>query len=313
MRRLCHKRCARPGTRSLTLSVVGDISHDIDGCCSPDEVIGRVAAQQWGVVALRQLRALGVGRGAIELRLAAGRLLRLHRGVYAVGHAQLKIEGVWLAAVLACGEGAALALRCAAALWDFHWIPSGRAEVLVPRGRRGPSTVRVYRARYTEATTHEGIRVTTPLRTLHDLKRILSLDALERAAARAATRGLVTDEDADAIVGRRPQLTRTRQERRFLAAMRSAGLPEPETNVWLTHGGGEEWQADALFRAERVIVELDGASHRSAHAFELDRYKDAVRQADGYATLRVTERAHLPSVISALRRVLNSRQAYVAR
>lgn len=249
----------------------------------------------------------GIGR-----LVAAKRLLRLHHGVYAVGHAQLRIEGQWLAAVLACGDGAALAYRSAAALWDFHRVPYGLVEVIVPRGRRGPASVRAHRPRElpaTDLTTHRGIRVTTPLRTLHDLKRILSLDALEAAAARAAMRGLITDDEAAAIVGHRPKLTRTQQERRFLAAVRSANLPEPEMNVWLTHGGGEEWQADALFRGERVIVELDGASHRGARAFELDRHKDAVRQADGYATLRITERMHIPTVISVLARTLRLRAA----
>lgn len=251
--------------------------------------------------------------------LQNGRLVRLHRGVYAVGHAQLRIEGHWLAAVLACGEGAALAYRDAAALWDFRRVSSGKVEVMVPRRRRGPATVRTHRPRAlapTEVTTHRGIRVTTPLRTLHDLKRSLSPDELERAAASSATRGLITDQEAEAVAGRPPQLTPTRQERLFLQAVRAARLPEPELNVWLTHGGGEEWQADALFRHHRVIVELDGGSHRTARAFEQDRHKDAIRQADGHATLRFTTRqidTDLPSVISVLTRALSSRAARAAR
>ena len=245
--------------------------------------------------------------------VANGRLVPLHRGVYAVGHAQLRGEGHWLAAVLACGEGAGLALRSAAASWEFRSVPSGKVDVVVPRGRRGPSTVRVYRPRDLrpeDLTTHKGIRVTTPLRTLRDLKRILSLDALESAAARAATRGLITDEEAAAIVGGRVQLTRTQQERLFRKAARAAGLPEPEMNAWVTHGGGEEWQADALFRRERLIVELDGGSHRTPKAFEEDRHKDAVRQADGYNALRFTDRQLLDTVdvTQLLRRV-----AYAAR
>ena len=263
------------------------------------------------MVAKWQLLAVGISHAAVGRMVAAKRLVRLHRGVYAVGHAQLRAEGHWLAAVLACGEGAALAFRSAAALWHMRSMPAGKIDVIVPRGRRGPKTVRAHRPRElrtADVTTHRGIPVTTPMRTLRDLKRTLPPGELETVAARAATRGLITDAEAAAVTGHTPRFTRTRHERRFLKAVRAAGLPEPELNVWLTHGGGEEWQADALFRAERVIVELDGASHRTPQAFELDRYKDAVRQADGYRTLRVTDRMDLPSMMDLIRRV-----AYAAR
>jgi hypothetical protein len=70
-----------------------------------------VAARQWGVVSRAQLRVLGFGRGAIERRLLAGRLHVVYRGVYAVGHPVLGVEGRRLAAVLACGPGAVLSHR----------------------------------------------------------------------------------------------------------------------------------------------------------------------------------------------------------
>src|SRR4051794_38730259 len=207
---------------------MGDIPSAIRMLGRPSARLAALAAIQHGVVARRQLHELGFSVAGIGRLVEAERLIRLHRGVYAVGHAQLRPQGHWLAAVLACGDGAALALRCAAALWGFHWIPSGRIDVLVPRGRRGPSTVRTFRPRVTDITIHQGISVTTPMRTLRDLKRVLSLDALENTAARAATCGVVTDEEAAAIVGHRAQLTRTQQERRFVRAVRAAGVVEPE-------------------------------------------------------------------------------------
>jgi hypothetical protein len=79
----------------------------------------RVAARQWGVVTRRQLMIVGLGARGIDEWVRRGRLIRLHRGVYAVGHDRLRIEGRWLAAVMASGPGALLAYRDAAHLWSF--------------------------------------------------------------------------------------------------------------------------------------------------------------------------------------------------
>src|ERR1044071_4823243 len=68
----------------------------------------RVATAQEGVIARWQLFDLGVRRGAIDWWLQTGRLHRIHRGVYALGHPVLSLRGRWIAALLACGEGSAL-------------------------------------------------------------------------------------------------------------------------------------------------------------------------------------------------------------
>src|SRR2546421_12020125 len=81
-----------------------------------DEAIAVLAGRQHGIVARWQLEALGLGRGAIDLRIAAGRLHRVHAGVYAVGHRVLSQRGRWTAAVLAAGEDAVLRHRAAARL-----------------------------------------------------------------------------------------------------------------------------------------------------------------------------------------------------
>ena len=94
---------------------------------------------------------------------------------------------------------------------------------------------------------------------------------------RAALRTLETDE---------PDITRTVLEERFLALVLDAGLPRPEVNAMVG-----EHEVDFLWRAERLIVETDGAAtHLTAEAFEEDRRRDAVHSMMGFRTLRFTWR-----------------------
>jgi hypothetical protein len=269
------------------------------------------------VITIWQLLELGVGRSSVRDWTRSGRLTRLHRGVYAVGHDALRIEGRWLAAVLAFGERAALSHAGAAESLELR--SSAAVLVSVPGARAGQPGIRLHRPRSLDGDVivHRGIRTTSPTRTLIDLARVLPLAQLERVAAQAEHRGMIDharlrrarSRKLTTIFGggaARPR-TRSRDEARVLRAIAAAGLPVPEGNEWLTHGGGERWQPDFLFRRERVIVEIDDDRHRTRHAFELDRLKDAVRQADGYRTLRFTKRQiaeDLPTVISALARTL---------
>jgi predicted transcriptional regulator of viral defense system len=83
---------------------------------NPDALIAAMAWRQHGIVTFDQLAAFGLRPSSITLRVRSGRLHRIHRGVYAVGHAALNQRGRWIAAVLACGDGAALSHSDAAAL-----------------------------------------------------------------------------------------------------------------------------------------------------------------------------------------------------
>jgi len=294
---------------------VRDFSGDDQRFCNTVE-------QQWGVITLAQLRALGWGEGAIRHAIARRRLLRLHRGVYAVGHRRLHKQGRWLAAVLTSGEGAALSFAAAADHLDLRTSGARVVDVTVPCSRRAQPGIRLHRPRVIEpgdVRTHEGIPTTSPTRTLIDLATVLPMPALERVVAEVEHRGLL-DADRlgrarsrklDAIFdgGRRRARTRSQDEARVLRAIRSAGLPEPEMNAWMTHGGGEEWQVDVLFHDARVIIEVDDDRHRTRHAFELDRHKDAVRQAAGFRTLRVTRRQireDLPRFVALVARTLDT-------
>jgi predicted transcriptional regulator of viral defense system len=268
-----------------------------------DALIAALADRQHGVVARRQLGALGLGARAIDHRLQCGRLHVVHRGVYAVGHRVLSPRGRWMAAVLACGDGAVLSHRSAAALWTIR--PTSRADVelttptqLRPRDGLLPHCA-VLPA--DEVTTLDGIPVTTAARTLFDLAAVLTRRPLERALDEAEVlrldgpaellrrhpghRGAATLR-ALLLDGRAPAPTRSELEERFLALVDEAGLPRPETNAIV-----EGYEVDAVWREARLIVELDGyATHGTRKAFERDRIRDRTLLARGWRPIRLTSR-----------------------
>src|SRR6185312_5957673 len=114
-----------------------------------DRWIAMLAGRQHGVVTAAQLAEAGIDKDGIACRRRAGRLHRLYRGVYAVGHRSLSWRGRWLAAVLAAGDGAALSHSSAAALWQFLRPIPGPVHVLVGAAvRRKPRPgLRYHRSR----------------------------------------------------------------------------------------------------------------------------------------------------------------------
>ncbi len=267
-----------------------------------------LAAGQYGVVSRRQLQACGVTPSRVAHLLSSGWLRRLYRAVYAVGHTVLRPEGLRLAAVLACGDGAVLSHRSAA--WHWGLINNGPTlvEVSVARGRgRGPRGIRVRSAllKGSDVAVNRGVPITTVSRTLVDLAGVASdritLDAVDQAirlgiynqpsiadqfrrghAGSTRLRTVLADRDP----GR--ARTRSELERRCLELVSAAGLAAPEVNVWLPQYGCE---VDLLWRGSRLIVELDGwAFHRSRGSFEEDRRRTVDLQSDGYTVLRFTWR-----------------------
>jgi hypothetical protein len=222
--------------------------------------MAELAARQHGVVSRRQLRGPGMSDSAVQHRVAVRRLRRVHAGVYAVGSQPLASLGRYLAAVLACGDGAVLSHRSAAALWDLRPSWSRRLEVTQPsrNGRRHAAITTHYTRSLpsSEITTRDGIPCTTPARTLVDLAAVAHARELERALEQAVALGLF-DGVALAVVlresrGRRgvarlrrlvgalrdmPAPVRSELERRFLALVRRARLPVPLVNARL---GGHE-------------------------------------------------------------------------
>ncbi len=286
------------------MSNARDETPDIQGKRPVDLQIVRLAERQHGVVSLRQLQALGLGAGAIEHRIATGRLHRIHRGVYAVGRPSLTRKGHWMAAVLACGPGAVLSHRSAAALWQLR-EDGWKTDVTVPGDRRSRGFIKAHRARMDPADiTHcDGIPVTTVARTLLDLAAVLDRDQLVKTVEESERRKLFDLRAVEAVLtrnGRRcgtpalrdvlavyrePPPTRSDLERDFLALVRrTAAVPEPHVNVRV-----EGFEVDAFWPRSRLVVELDGRGyHTSPRVFEADRARDAVLQRAGYRVIRIT-------------------------
>jgi very-short-patch-repair endonuclease len=274
---------------------------------SPDRAIAAVAAAQSGVVTLRQLAACGLQPGAIDYRVATGRLQRLWRGVYAFGHSELRLEGRLLAAVFACGDGAVLSHRSAADDWAI--LATSRAPIDVTVEGRGTRATRrgidlhcVRRLDARDVTVLDGIPITTVPRTLVDLcsvvpprmverafeqahvLRLIEPGAIEDALSRAAGRRTAALRRLLAAETRRPTLTRSQLEEAFLALCRRGGLPDPEVNVYL-HG----YEVDFLWREQRRVIEVDGYMFHSARgAFERDRRKDVDLELAGFPVTRFT-------------------------
>ena len=269
-----------------------------------DRAIARLAARQHGVVTRTQLLGLGLKSTTIGDRIRAGRLHRVHRGVYSVGHPLLTTHGRYMAAVLACGEGAVLSHGSAARLWGMPWHESARVDVTVPGtgGRRNRGPVIVHRGRFADAevTTKDGIPVTSPGRTLVDLADYGRQRALKRAWDEAQHLKLDLGSlaprpgrHASALLRQmldqhEPGSTRTRSqlEELFLALREEHGVPLPEVNADVE---GEE--VDFVWRSRRLAIETDGfASHGTRRGFERDRLKDAKLVEAGWRVVRLTRR-----------------------
>jgi very-short-patch-repair endonuclease len=274
---------------------VESIDPAMAGRSTPLGVAARIAGSQHGVVARRQLIRAGLTSSAIEHMLAAGRLLSLHRAVYAVGHRPAGPRSRDMAVVLLAGDTGVLARQSSAGLWAMTRPWHGPVHAIGPKSHSGPAYV-IHRTRSLppgDLTTHWGIRTTTPLRTLLDLTQTLSLDALDAALAEALVRKLVRLEDVHARasgnlakLARTAAPTRSRLERDFRALLREHGLPQPTSNGFVCG-----YEVDLHWPDLKLIVEIDGyGPHGHRRAFETDRLRDQHLLVAGWRVARVTDR-----------------------
>jgi very-short-patch-repair endonuclease len=287
---------------------------------SPDDTrLAELAAGQHGVTSRLQLGTIGFSKQAIQTRLGGGRLHRIHRGVYAVGHTDVSLKGRWMAAVLACGPGAVLSHRDAATLHELRRVSSGGIDVTATT-RHDIAGINCHFVRSLhpeDATVADGIPVTSVSRTLLDLaeslsrrqfratleqaerERTLDVRQLEAVLARSRGRhGLKPCAEAlSRLRGDDEPWTQSKLEQTFLQLTRSYDLPVPQMNVYVA---GE--LVDCCWPEQRLIVEVDGWSfHRTKRSFEADRERDAKLVEAGWRVVRFTHDrvTHAPAAVAA--------------
>jgi predicted transcriptional regulator of viral defense system len=261
------------------------------------------------VVSIRQLEQLfGYSRVGVKRLVDSGRLHRVYRGVYAVGHTELSLHGECLAAVLAVGPGALLSYYSAGWLWGI-WRGSPKpihVTAFVPRHHQPPKGITRHRARnWVEADRAlvVGIPVSSVARTILDLAWKLRGDQLVRVLAQAEDLGLLDLDELHAVIERnrghhgakrlrhalatyeRPIYSRSEFERRFVAHLIGAGLARPATG-WNEVG----YELDVCWPERRFAVELDTfQTHGNRASFESDRDRDLALALAGIETIRVSE------------------------
>jgi very-short-patch-repair endonuclease len=277
--------------------------------------------EQHGVVTRADLLELGFSRRGIEHRVASGRLHPISRGLYAVGRPDLTPHGRWMAAVLVCGDDAALSHRSAAELWGIGHEEKKRIQVTVRRECRiRRPGLKVYgRAKLPEGSVVRRFRipVTHPVQTLIDLATELEPLRLERAVNEADKLDLVDPERLrraldgyGGMPGVKPlrtlldrhtfRLSDSDLEVYFRPLALDAGFPLPLTKQWVLG-----YEVDFLFPDHKLIVETDGLRyHRTPSQQARMVARDQKHVSEGFRVIRFThwQIAHAPMEVTKLLR-----------
>jgi hypothetical protein len=271
--------------------------------------VARRAASQHGVVTVDQLRELGLTYEVIRRRVEVGRLHRLYRGVYAVGHRKLSRDGHLRAALYAAGPTAQLSHRTAAGLHGLRALNLRQIEVTVVganSGRRaGLSIHRTGTPFHRDDTSSiNGLNFSSVPRVLVELAPTATESELERLITLAVRRQILTHHKLESALQRdirrpgigtlkaayaayRPRPDRASNlERAFdRLLVRHPEIPEPVRNFRLG-----PWELDNYWPEQKVVLELDGRPyHVAVQDMERDRFRDAQLLREGICTLRITD------------------------
>jgi very-short-patch-repair endonuclease len=248
------------------------------------------------------MKRLGISKSTVAMWLDQGYLHPKLPGVYAVGHPAGDYAAGLAAALLYAGPGAMLSHATATYWLDLLDERPRQIHVTTPRFCRSLPGVVVHERRACERIWHKGLPTTTVAQTLLDLAAQAPLRTVRKALANADYRGILNLPELIAVLGRgrpgsaklrdaldehQPRLARTKSELEviFFELCEEARMTLPELNVRVAG-----WEVDALWRAERIAVELDGyRNHRSPAQIRRDRRKEMALRAAGYAPLRYSE------------------------
>jgi hypothetical protein len=254
-----------------------------------------------------QLLACGLTHNAIATRVRRGQLHRVYRGVYAVGHDALTQTASFVAAVLACGAQATLAHHAAAAHLQMLEHDGREPDVIVPcGGGRKIDGIRAHRSRLDrrDVWIRDGIRVTSPARTILDLAATTHPKPLRRLARQAQAEQRVNVRQLLDVLDRNPHHrgaarlratiadgpapTRSDHEDLVLDLLDRAGIERPELNPRMRLDD-RPISPDMLWRADRLVVECDSRRwHSDPLTQQDDADKQAILEAHGYRVVRIT-------------------------
>jgi hypothetical protein len=261
-----------------------------------ERVLARLANTRKGLVDRDQLLAAGLTRHQIARCVRNGVLWPEYDGIYRVGHRAPNLETSYLAAVLACGEGALLSGRAAAYLYGLIKGDPPKPEVTTPTQHRPKGVICHRTRRVTDATTYRGIPITTVARTVVDMAPGSTPGELAELFHHAVVRFRVKPHHVEAVLKRRPNAKGAQTlrrvingderallsvlERGFIAVLRKHDLPLPRTNI--PEDG--HW-VDCRWPKHKLTVELDSYEfHATRHAWQQDyqRERKARRRKDEY-------------------------------
>lgn len=254
------------------------------------------AATRRALVTTDDLRRFEIRKGAIEKAVASGRLVRVHLGVFSIGHPPLDRPAEWLAAVLACGEHTLLGHRPAGVLWRIRQGEFRAVEVVNPTGRgRTRPGILVHQSPLEplDVAVCDGIPVTSVARTIADLAHVVDPDDLVRTVREAQYRKLFHLASVELANQRWPTVALTRLledlqpaeswlEDAFLAdVVARHRLPAPACQAVV-----EGFRVDFLWADARLVVEVDGGQHADPLRRQADRVRDNALHLAGFLVLR---------------------------
>ena len=302
-----------------------------------DTDLDHLARRQAGVVARRQLIAVGWSSSRLHRAVARGRLIQVARGVYRVAGAPWSRAAAQHAAILMAGDGALLARWSAAELHGIADPRRGPVEVVAPHPRKEPEGAgRLLRLKCTrslpdhEQSERSGLPVTSGARTLLDLADVASRSRLAELVAAGVRVGACTLQEMMDVIEAHPNArgrarlrhalevlgddgsrSRSNVEVAALQALLDASLPRPVVAHRVVDERGRLIaEIDLAYPHLRLAIEIDGFRwHSSPERKRRDEQRQNRLVLAGWTVLRFSASevlARPERLVAAVRRILQA-------